>query len=188
MNLDIMVDIETTGISPGCGLLAIGCTSLDGKFAFYRRINPGSNFYYGLVADPSTLAWWEKQSKEARKEAFSGTEDLLSVLGAFMDFMESLERVHKDVYIWGNGADFDLPILATAYKMVGFNSPPWKPFNGRCYRTLKNLPFAKDIIADKFEGVRHTALADAQFQARHMLKILKKMKELQGLQGGSNES
>jgi len=70
--------------------------------------------------------------------------------------------------VWGNGADFDLPILAAAYKAAG-GPPPWKPYNGRCYRTLKNL--APSIKLER-QGTHHQALDDAVCQAKHLIKIV----------------
>lgn len=177
-SIDVMIDIETTGTSSGCCILSIGATSFDEKYTFYMKIDHRSSVSYGLKDSPGTMAWWQQQSSEARMEAFSGTDDLVVVLGAFSDFLLSIQRAEGEVFIWGNGADFDLPIIKAAYEIVDM-PVPWKPFNGRCYRTLKNLPQNKNIKADKFEGVKHNALADAIFQARHALKILRETKQIE---------
>lgn len=170
MSIDIMVDLETTGVSAGCGILAIGACSFLGKYTFYDRIHPHSCLTAGLKEDPETLKWWNKQDRAARDEAFSGTKDLVMVLGQFADFLRCLPAPSKVVYLWGNGADFDLPILSAAYSAVGMKTP-WEPFNGRCYRTLKNL--YKPIAMREFEGLKHTALADAKNQAAHAREILR---------------
>ena len=155
--------------------LSIGATTLDEKRTFYMRIDPKSSQSFGLETSQDTLAWWMKQSNEARKEAFGGTADLLLVLGQFADWLMQVRKEEGDTFVWGNGADFDLSILSVAYQKVGI-PVPWRPFNGRCYRTFKNLPEHKTIKPDPFEGVKHNALADAQHQAKHMLKILEVMK------------
>jgi hypothetical protein len=165
-----MVDLETTGTKAGCGVLAIGACSLDGTHTFYEKIDHLSCLSAGLVDDPSTLKWWSKQEILAREEAFSGTKNLVMVLGQFADFLRSLPSPKKTIFVWGNGADFDLPILAAAYQAVGMEVP-WEPFNGRCYRTLKNL--YKSIPMRKFEGLKHSALADARNQAMHAHEILR---------------
>jgi hypothetical protein len=41
------------------------------------------------------------------------------------------------VRIWGNGANFDNPLLACAFEAAGVR-PCYKFFNERCYRTVKN--------------------------------------------------
>lgn len=167
---DIMVDLETTGVAGGCGILSLGACTFDLGYNFYDKISHESCLENGLVDLPSTIAWWDKQNPLARAEAFSGTKSLAEVLGAFADWYSSIPRTK---FIWGNGADFDLPILQAAYDAVGMKKP-WGPFNGRCYRTLKNL--YPSISMGKFEGMKHNALDDAQMQARHALSILKERK------------
>lgn len=177
MSIDVMLDLETTGVEAGCCILSIGACTLDGTEKFYVKIAHESCLHAGLGDLPSTMAWWQKQSEEARKEAFSGQEPIVSALGMFADWFSWIqkEKGGGDAYIWGNGADFDLPILGAAYKAVSMNKP-WKPFNGRCFRTIKNLPNYKHIKAEKFEGVKHNALADALNQASHLLTILRVIK------------
>jgi hypothetical protein len=166
---DVMTDLETTGTSAGCCILSIGACTFSEELNFYQKIWHQSCLESGLVDNRETIAWWSRQSVEARQEAFSGTSHLVTVLGAFSDFLRSIPA--KQVFVWGNGADFDLPILAAAYHKLGMNVP-WKPYNGRCYRTLKNL--YRDIDMPAFEGMKHNALHDAKMQARHARLILHK--------------
>ena len=172
---DVMIDLETTGTSPGCGILSIGACTFDGIFEFYEKINPTDNFKWRLESSMETLAWWNKQDIAAKREAFSGTKDLVEVLGNFSDYILRVSRNNgnAEVFVWGNGADFDNPILAKAYEVVEMKQP-WKPYNGRCYRTLKNL--YPQIKMEKFEGMKHNALDDAKMQARHALAILRERK------------
>lgn len=172
MATDVMIDLETTGTGAGCCVLSIGAVSLDLKHEFYERISWANSKAFGLVDNPNTMAWWQKQSVQAREEAFSGERPLLEVLGAFSDWLAMVQRLEGDVFVWGNGADFDLPILGHLYDRFSMKKP-WKPFNGRCYRTVKNLPKAKEIKEDEFLGLKHNALEDARHQARHLMKIIK---------------
>jgi hypothetical protein len=167
LHMDIMLDLETLGVRAGCGIIAVGaCTFPDTENQFYEKILPADNITHGLQEDPNTMAWWSKQSQAAREESFSGTKKLIEVLGAFADWCR---RQGTDITVWGNGADFDLPILIAAYHAVGMKQP-WRPYNGRCYRTLKNLhPTFK---AEDFKGEKHTALADAIHQAKHATMLL----------------
>ena len=162
----IMLDLETTGVSAGCCILSIGATTLDLSAGFYKRISLESSVAMGLTTLPSTMAWWDKQSKEARDEAFSGTEILLHAL---LDFSDWFRLIGSTAKVWGNGADFDLPILAAAYEACKIEKP-WKPYNGRCYRTIKNL--YSDVPLNSFRGVKHNALEDARNQAIHLMKIV----------------
>jgi exodeoxyribonuclease VIII len=164
---NVMIDLETTGVTPGCCILSIGACTFDLREEFYSTISLSNSHTRGLFDDPDTIAWWSKQSEKARKEAFSGTKDLLVVLGEFQTWFNRLDG--KDKKVWGNGADFDLPILAFAYRLAGIKLP-WKPFNGRCYRTLKNL--YKSVEGPKFSLDKHDALVDAKIQAEHASRIL----------------
>lgn len=167
---DIMLDLETTGTRPGCCILSIGACTFDEKATFYETISHSSCISLSLKDSPDTMAWWSRQAPIARMEAFSGTNDLIAVLGKFSDWYK--QRLGTK-FIWGNGADFDLPILVACYDAIGMKQP-WAPYNGRCYRTLKNL--FKDIPIAKFEGIRHNALDDARMQSRHALAILRERK------------
>jgi len=168
-SMDIVLDIETTGTAPGCCILSIGAVSTDQRHEFYTPIwHSSQKDMYGLKDDPATLAWWSKQSAEARDEAFSGTAALHIVLGQFSDWLRSLPARQK--FVWGNGADFDQPIVAAAYEAAGMKNP--FGFNNRCYRTLKNL--YKDIKAPiEFEGIKHHALWDAKHEAKHLSMLLR---------------
>jgi exodeoxyribonuclease VIII len=86
----------------------------------------------------------------------------------------------KNVLVWGNGASFDNAILAQCYRAVGMDFP-WKFWNDRCYRTLKNL-----VLDVPFErtGTHHNALDDARSQAIHASAILRRMGE--AFMGGAN--
>lgn len=182
-SIDLMVDLETTGTSAGCKILSIGVCSFDETETFYSKISISSQ--PSLRDDYATIAWWDKQNIEAREEAFSGVLDLVKVLGNLADFITRLQKKYKNVYIWGNGADFDIPILGAAYEAVGIKKP-WKPYNGRCYRTLKNLIENRGIPPDEFIGVKHNALNDARYQARHALKLLRKGNEIKTVIGITN--
>jgi len=183
MSTDIMIDLETTGTSAGCCVLAIGACTLDGQEQFYQTISHQDALRIGLVDSPGTMSWWGRQSQAAREEAFSGHTSVIEALGAFSDWLRKVELKLGEAYVWGNGADFDLPILQAVYEQVGMVQP-WKPFNGRCYRTLKNLPQNKGIKPEEFVGIKHTALSDALHQAHHMLKILRETKQKDMFVGG----
>lgn len=167
-SMDVVVDIETTGTVPGCCILSIGATDTHLEHTFYSTIwHSSQKSIFNLKDDFETLKWWDKQDAEARNEAFSGTLGLQQVLGNFADWLKSLPA--KKVYVWGNGADFDQPILAYAYNVCEMQNP--FGFNNRCYRTLKNLyPHVK---ASDFEGRKHHALDDARHEALHLSKLLR---------------
>ena len=163
---NVMLDLETTGVSAGCCILSIGACALDLDSTFYQKISLASCYDKGLKDLPSTLEWWNKQDPAVRTEAFSGVDQLAVVLIKFSDWLNSVGE--KKAKVWGNGADFDLPILGAAYEACGMEKP-WKPYNGRCFRTIKNL--YPDVIPNAFRGMKHNAYEDAKNQAIHLVKI-----------------
>ena len=166
--INVMLDLETLGKRAGCGILSIGATTFDESCNFHAKILPSSSLADGLHEDIDTLRWWNTQDPAIKADAFSGTLQLDSALVLFYDWVKALGDT-RDIYIWGNGADFDLPILGHAYAVLGIGKP-WAPFNGRCYRTLKKLlPHVKPGTKN---AARHNALEDALYQARHARQLL----------------
>lgn len=111
---NVMLDLEPVGTSAGCGILCIGAATFDGKEKFYERISPESSRMY-LREDIETLRWWNSQDRQLKEEAFGGTKELVVVLDEFYDWFRSLNgKDYKQTFVWGNGADFDLPILQWA--------------------------------------------------------------------------
>jgi hypothetical protein len=174
-----MIDLETLGTRPGCSILSIGAVvfSRDGvwKDGFHQVINRDSCRLAGLSEDPGTLAFWAKQSEEARATlvtASQGGRGLEEALKAFSSWLLDISLTEGPPHVWGNGADFDQPILAWAYFVCGL-SLPWKYYDSRCYRTLKNL--WPGVAPPPRQGTHHNALDDARFQAEHAALILKEM-------------
>ena len=167
--VNVMCDLETLGLRPGCIILSLAAVPFlcDEKIPpFYMKINK-SNYPTSLFhSDPMTEGWWTLQSEAARTEAFSGTAHPSEVLHHFNHWCSQLPG---KVILWGNGSDFDNVILQEAYRLLGLHAP-WKYFDNRCYRTLKNLfpqiKFTKTLFA-------HNALEDAKAQAVHAEEIFR---------------
>lgn len=172
---DVMVDLETLGQTPGCAILSIGAIAFDPFKGvtgneFYTVINTESCLKSGLDTDQSTIDWWAKQEEAARSvlmEAANSGESLAAALTSFQNFLAQYRL--SNVLVWGNGSDFDNAILACAYRAVG-SQLPWKFWNNRCYRTLKNL---KPSMGPKRVGTYHNALDDARTQALHAMELLR---------------
>lgn len=171
---EIMLDLETFGITPGCTVLRIGAvrftpTVILDKFdcGIYRH----SALQAGLIEEDSAVSWWDNQSDEARH--------LLTVPPVY-EIEEALLRFNAWAtqceggflhHVWGNGAAFDQPIICAAYRAVEL-APPWTHKQELCYRTIKEMN--RDVPYEKFEGVEHCALADALNQVAHMQQIYAK--------------
>lgn len=183
----IMVDLETLGTVPGCVIFSIGAVVFDPTAGtlgdeFITVIDVESCEDHYLFSDPATEEWWAKQSAEARKTlelAQSGNAP--SLPKALNDFNSWLQRQGNKsrLRIYGNGADFDNPLLRSAYHAARID-PFVGGYGGRCYRTLKNLDelFGVSHRAHKLErtGTHHDALDDAKNQARHLMEIIARIR------------
>lgn len=169
-----MLDLETAGLPPDGAIMSIGACffSLDtceiGP-TFKRNINLGTAVRDGGTINPGTFCWWLRQSDAARMSVLADTHDIRKVLAEFSDFVAEHSR-HQDVRVYGNGADFDITLLNSAYLRAGIDVP-WNPFRVRCFRTIRNMYPSVEYDTSKKSGVAHDALDDAIFQARHLMKI-----------------
>ncbi len=172
MNHDVMVDLETLDTKPTAIILSIGACLVNWDKGeptndFYRVIDPASCEEAGLTKSKDTLAWWAKQSEEARRVF---TDPNVSLLQALTDFAKYLSSFNKSkVRLWGNGSDFDNTIIANAYDALGLDAP-WKFYNNRCFRTVRK------VMGGQFEeptraGTYHNALDDAKHQTRVLLAM-----------------
>lgn len=167
---NVMIDLETMGVNNNAAIIAIGAVVFDfeGNIGptFYETISLQSSVENGGVIDPSTVLWWMRQSDEARKEFEREGSYEVCVLDSFENWLLSFSE--DNMKVWGNGASFDNVILANAYRRYAFEVP-WKYYNDRCYRTMKNLH--PEIMMER-EGTHHNALADAISQAKHLQRIM----------------
>lgn len=166
-NPNVMVDIETLGTGANSVILSIGAVEFNNDTItseFYRIIDLQSCMNAGLEMDARTLIWWMQQSDGTRTLFNSAEREILSVV--LTDFSGWLPQ---NACIWGNGASFDNAILANAFDKVSI-ALPWKFWNDRCYRTVKNL--YPNIKLERV-GTYHNALDDAKSQALHLIEIAK---------------
>lgn len=170
----VMVDLETLSTKPNALIVSIGAVSFNSDGIgqkFYVPIDMGSygnRFELGAFdIDPNTVAWWMGQTEEGR-EVFKDTcaMDLARALREFSDWIDKEVCDTQDVKVWGNGASFDNVILKNAYNRCAIKEP-WRHWNDRCYRTVKNMCSLKM----KRHGTYHNALDDAISQAQHLVSI-----------------
>jgi len=172
-----MIDIETLSTSPNAAILTIGAIKFKRNDpikelklydTFYRRldIKQMEDFAQDNMVDidENTVKWWDKQPKEARKEAFGeeGKRHLLQdVLREFSNWFDS------NSIVWAKSPAFDCIILENAYKMLDMN-PPWKFWNYRDVRTIMDIGCVKN--KDILNTDLHHALHDchSQIKAVHL--------------------
>lgn len=171
MSTQVMLDLETFGTKPGSAIVSIGAVKFNDNEildSFYERVDINSCITWGMTVDMSTILWWMGQPDEPRKEIIQAGKPIGEVLFLFSRFVND-----ENAEIWGNGSNFDNVLLSEAYRLNRITRP-WGYQGDRCYRTLKNL--YKDIKVDR-EGTLHNALEDAKYQAKHLMKILEKIRE-----------
>ena len=168
----VMIDIETTGKTPGCNVLSIGATT-------FLDVETPQEFYEKIRWDPlnpdfsdekDTMAWWRNQKQEVAHEAFSGTSYYIDVLQDFSNYIRMVREKYRDFLIYANGSAFDFPTLEYAFRATGIVIP-WQYHERQCYSTLKKH-FPR-VPKPRFNGNKHNALSDARNQADHCEDILK---------------
>ena len=165
--MQVMLDLETLSTEPNAAIVAIGAAKFDAAGVhskFYVCIDPTDSERYGRHISASTVQWWMHSDRDvARDQAFlQDNIDLYSALDGFSQWFGA-----ESMPVWGNGAGFDNVLLSSSYKAVGFDQP-WKFWDDRCYRTIKNL--APSIELERV-GTYHNAVDDAESQALHLIKI-----------------
>lgn len=169
----LMIDLETMGVKPGCAVLSVGAVQFNPREGVlgeqYYGVAQSDQSAYGLKHEPRTVEWWSRAHPDAKRVFIDPTAlPLKDALALFAVWYKTHFR-EEDICVWGNGADFDVPILRAAYDAVDLPIP-WPPFSSRCYRTIKNL--RPDITIER-HGHEHNALADATAQAVHLMDIVR---------------
>lgn len=183
----VMVDLETLGTVPGCVILSIGAVEFcpeQGTLGkeFYEVISVYDSLECFLSEDEDTKRWWSQQSPEARRVLDLARQPdatkLAVALARFNDYLSGIAPPSK-IRLYGNGADFDNPILRVAYSCAKVQ-PYFAGYGGRCYRSLKNLDelFGPFMRFEKLErqGTYHNALDDAKSQAMHLMQNIARIK------------
>jgi len=172
--MHIMADIETTGTESGCCILSVALVPFDLGLPlapFYEKVAHQSCRELGFVDSPETLAWWNKQKPATQFEAFSGTRTLPNVMESLCHYMKQMGEP-KQLFLWGNGKDFDNVILSYTLKKLGMKLP-WHYANNWCYRDFTKL---YPDIPKPANAAAHNALADAQTQANHLEAIFESIR------------
>jgi hypothetical protein len=176
MPLDVMLDLETLGTTPGCAILQIGAVAFD-RTTFDTRIAPPfevtisaqNSDECGFTASPATAAWWASQPDDARRAVFTPAtlpSAVFPALSAFRSWWSEITVGADDTILWTQG-NFDAPILEAALQKFAIPTP-WKFWNVRDTRTAYDVllgPDGRKLIKNlpRFSPA-HTALGDAIHQ------------------------
>lgn len=174
----LMIDLETMSSRPNAVVVSIGLTAFD-KTAVEPTglrvvVNREEQKRMGRHEDPDTMAWWAKQTPEARAVFDEKQIPVTEATFKVQQYVTSYTDGPRHVEPWGNGADFDLPIITGLF--ADFGVPvPWKFYNHRCFRTLKHLlPVRYKIATEELKNpLKHDCLADARWQAEVASRLLR---------------
>lgn len=162
--MNVMIDIETLGTTPGAVIVSLGAVRFDAdgiEEEMYRSIDMESAQDSGLNIEASTLEWWIPKPPEVQ-EQLTGGKPLLEVLYDLRSFVD-------DDIVWACSPAFDIVMLEAAYRAVGAESP-WRYYNCRDYRTLRET---LGTWPDREQqGTNHDALDDARYQAKCLIEAV----------------
>ena len=170
---DVMLDLETMGTRPNAPIVAVGAVAFDMHTLelgerYYAVMDLASSVALGSVIDASTVLWWLDQSDDARSSLTRGARYAASdLLNDFSVWLTNFSTDRESRRVWGCGPDIDCVLLSEHYMKAGIEVP-WRFWNQRCYRTVKNL--YPNVEQDPRTG-KHNAVEDAVFQAQHLFKI-----------------
>jgi DNA polymerase III epsilon subunit-like protein len=163
----ISIDLETLGTSVNSPILSIGaCTFRDGEILDTFEINVRLN--KKELVDIDTIKFWLNQPDEAVQKAFYAKEKfpMRSALERLRIWVKS-NKDHADE-VWANGTKFDLGMLEYQFEKHDLRVP-WKYNADRCMRTLRML---SPVDMSDVPTVKHTALGDAIWQAKFIMRSL----------------
>lgn len=191
--MHLMYDFETMGQTPDTKVVSLGAV------AFNRQGVLGKKYWVfdwenqpTRTEDPDTVAWWNRQSFEAKQVFMTPKEKRVSLEKFIADNDQWIEGLcfelgesrnpktgqWKELKPWGNGANFDIVILEDIYRTIkGKQSIPWAFWNVWCFRTFDNMTKCKELKAKNKVGeaiVKHNALADALWQAECVIETWKR--------------
>ena len=164
---DISIDLETLATKPGAIILTIGACAFnraggDIGPVLHVKLDVIAQQNAGMSMDWDTIAWWFRQSEEARYALLEGEKMLPSAAcKELTDFHQA--NVEKGGKTWANSPSFDLVLLEHLYSKARM-TPPWKFWDQADIRTLKllypTIPVPSPRVAHRAD---HDAIAQAEF-------------------------
>lgn len=172
MSLNVMIDIETLGVTSKATITQIGAVAFDMSGVIHHKLNVHVRASgQGRTIDPDTIMWWMLQKEEVRRGMVIGQNTSVPLREALIMLRDWFPN--PDAPTWSHGSDFDLVLLADAYRQVNVTQP-WDRRMVRDTRTLFAL--ASKMKLDELapmqpgDGPAHDALADATRQARAVVR------------------
>ena len=196
-NLHFMLDIETLGTESDSVVTEIGLCSFSGNKEYapsgvFGKLNIKEQVDAGRRIDKKTIEWHlENNTSNFLSYIDSDKGTCSDVLSEILTFVKSEKAKMPDsnIYIWANSPTFDIIILQSLYKSLGFDKSN-SIFNKDLfsysriydYRTVINLfgnsvknltidNVTKEMESLSIESNKHNALYDAIYQSRVIANI-----------------
>jgi hypothetical protein len=175
----MMVDIETLSTAPDATVIAIGIALFnpeEGAIGLRHSYLPPIEGQGGS-ASTDTINWWMRTNAPLFTKYMQRDFDV----GLVMDWETISSNLGDLMYgyrvdtIWCNGLDFDLPILAAAFKRTNTENP-FDAFSYKQRRDVRQWKLAAELAGwQKPERpaklTAHNALADAVWQCQEVCSI-----------------
>lgn len=162
----IMIDIETLDTIPSAIILSIGAVAFkpEHEMDFYIEIFTDSQ--YTRTSSLNTLAWWKNQKNFPKHPSV----DLTYALTCLSVWISDVSGTRTPI-IWCKGTDFDVTILADAYRQHKLPIP-WR------YNKVRDCRTIFETFGVPITGASHNALADAKDQAHDLLVALSSIRRV----------
>lgn len=182
-----VIDLETGAMSASAVILSVGITTINAVTfepvsSLYVSVNPYCIDNAQREWDNEARSWWLSQGDEAREEAMKveGSAPLRQAIATVQEYIKLLSK-EGEVHVFGNGSEFDISILASAFKQLDITIP-WKYANAQSIRTIVWIGrtyFGVDFkTGAEFEGIQHNALHDSKHEAAYAAKTLDYIKSV----------
>jgi hypothetical protein len=198
----VMLDLETMGTKPYSAIIGIGAAYFDPRGSsvldsFHVTIDIALAQKRGFRLDAGAVAWWLAPAQRPAWDAYLSLAHFSpdDAMNGFGQWLDTVSADREDIAFWGNGAGFDCNLMHNAADLMGLGytnkdgNPRdglWPYSNDRCFRTMKNLTYNKnvpneagaymaDITAKSLcppdVGIAHVAVDDAIHQAQWLQAI-----------------
>ncbi len=178
---NVVLDLETLSTRPNAVVATLGAVLAEGDCTntLQIAIQMQPQFDDGKRhVEADTVKWWMREEQRAGRNRMLDMQNMgavtpyqaCKVLDSW--FGTLLTNPNDDVLIWGNGANFDNPILHGLGLDYGYQWVNWKWRNDRCYRTLRRLMPAWVLADDVLPKIAHDPVEDARAQAINLQRYL----------------
>lgn len=171
---DVMVDIETLGLTGGDIILSVAFLEFHLEDGHARGDTLEINFdlkdsaKLGFNIDVETLMWWLKQDRETFEKNLKDPMPVDHALRRIINWFRD-----RDLRVWANSPQMDLVLLKSYYRKLQM-PVPWSYRNECDCRTIAMLrPRIKKSTG--YVGYKHTPADDAAHQIKYVRKTIQQL-------------